>query len=371
VSITGWPFIGLLLFGAVALSFATVWQWKRLAAPGIRTVMARLALLATVQFLVLAATLAYTNRYFAFYTSWGDLFGTDRSHGKVVESRVGNVDPDKYALTEKVSGFSSGPTPSQDGKIESVDIKGARTGLEVPAYVFLPPQYFQPAYAAKKFPVVVNLTGYPGDAKALIQRLGVPRTALSEINAGKVQPTIYVMMRPTVDPPRDTECTDIPGGPQAATFFAQDLPEVIKAHYRASDNRSGWGFMGDSTGGYCSLKIVMTNSDRFAAAASMSGYYTALQDVTTQNLYGGSKALRNENDLLWRLQHLPLPPVAVMVTASKVGEKGYPSTEKFLQLAKAPMQVASDILPDGGHNFNTWRRVLIPCLEWLSQHLRP
>lgn len=371
MTLTGWPFIGTLLALAALTTLGTVWQWERLARPGISAIATRLALLVTVQALVLSATLAWTNRYFAFYTSWGDLFGKDKSLGRVVQSKAAGANPDLAGLVEKKPEFSAGPDPKQDGKIESVDIKGARTGLETSGYVFLPPQYFQPGYESKRFPVVVNLTGYPGDAKALIQRLGVPRTALDEMKAGRVQPTIYVMMRPTVAPPRDTECTDVPGGPQAETFFAQDLPEVIKTHYRAAEGRSGWGFLGDSTGGYCALKIVMANSDRFAAAASMSGYYDSLQDVTTGDLYGGSKALKQQNDLFWRLQHLPAPPVSVLLTASKVGEKGYGSTERFLALAKPPMQTASVILDEGGHNFNTWRRVLTPSLQWLSQHLTP
>src|SRR5947208_176178 len=35
------------------------------------------------------------------------------------------------------------PDPARDGRIEQVQIQGARTGLTTEAYVFLPPQYFQ------------------------------------------------------------------------------------------------------------------------------------------------------------------------------------------------------------------------------------
>ncbi len=66
---------------------------------------------------------------------------------------------------------------------------------------------------------------------------------------------ILVMLRPTVAPPRDTECVDIPGGPQTETFFAKDLPEAVTASYRAGKEADDWGIIGNSTGGYCALKI--------------------------------------------------------------------------------------------------------------------
>ena len=43
-----------------------------------------------------------------------------------------------------------------------------------------------------------------------------------------MQPMILVMLRPTVAPPRDTECVDVPGGPQTETFFAEDLPQAVR-----------------------------------------------------------------------------------------------------------------------------------------------
>ena len=56
-----------------------------------------------------------------------------------------------------------------------------------------------------------------------------------------MQPMILVMMRPTVAPPRDTECVDVPGGPQTETFFAKDLPDAVSAHYRVGDEAAEAG----------------------------------------------------------------------------------------------------------------------------------
>ena len=60
-----------------------------------------------------------------------------------------------------------------------------------------------------------------------MNKLHYPRTALELAKDGRMQPMILVMLRPTVAPPRDTECVDIPGGPQTESFFAKDLPDAV------------------------------------------------------------------------------------------------------------------------------------------------
>jgi S-formylglutathione hydrolase FrmB len=245
-----------------------------------------------------------------------------------------------------------------------------RTAISEPAYVYLPPQYFARADKARRFPVIVALTGYPGNAANLITHLRLPQTVAGEIAARRMPPAIVVMLRPSVAPPRDTECTDVPHGPQAETFFAEDVPVALAAVYRTSDDASGWAAMGDSTGGYCAVKLAMRHSDRYSAAVSLAGYYHALQDFTTGNLYGHSRAYREENDLLWRLRHRPPPPVSVLLTTSRVGEKDYRQTREFLALARPPAHVASITLPFGGHHFSTWQRELPPALRWLGAQLK-
>ena len=115
----------------------------------------------------------------------------------------------------------------------------------------------------------------------------------------------------------------------------------------------------------------MMDPGQFSLAVSLAGYYTALEDDTTGNLYGSSDGYRSLNSPDWRLTHLPAPPVSVLVASSKIGEKTYPGTLQFLKLVKPPMRAYSLFLPQGGHNFVTWGRELPQSLEWLSARLRP
>jgi S-formylglutathione hydrolase FrmB len=127
--------------------------------------------------------------------------------------------------------------------------------------------------------------------------------------------------------------------------------------------------MGDSTGGYCALKMTMRHPDAFSAAVSLSGYYSTHNDPTTGDLFGGSKQLQNENDMVWWLKHKQVPPVWALVTSSRRGEYGYKATMAFIKAVKPPMTVSSIILPSGGHNFTTWNRELPVALGSMSQHL--
>lgn len=85
-----------------------------------------------------------------------------------------------------------------------------------------------------------------------------------------MQPMILVMMRPTVAPPRDTECVDVPGGPKTESFFAKDLPDAVSHHYRVGKKPGSWGIVGDSTGGYCALKLAIHHPETYAAGAGLS-----------------------------------------------------------------------------------------------------
>ncbi len=214
------------------------------------------------------------------------------------------------------------------------------------------------------------LTGYPGTAQALYKKLHFPQTQHDLVRKNKMQPTILVMMRPTVAPPRDTECVDIPNGPQTETFFTHDVRHDIASHYRVGTDARNWGVIGDSTGGYCALKMPMRYPQAFSTGVALSGAYKAPLDATTGALFGGDKQLERENDLMWRQKNLPAPPVNLLVTSSKQGEENYKDTLKFIQQTKSPSRIASIILDSGGHNFNTWRREIPAALEWMGGHLK-
>ncbi|MFI0818972.1 alpha/beta hydrolase [Streptomyces sp. NPDC021098] len=365
----------MAVVAAVLLFAATIWLWPRVAGRGVTAVLGRVGMLLATQVAVFAAFGLFANQSFGFYGSWSDLLGTEDEVGVVVDHDTPGT---RVKVTEtrklKVSGGSS---PETAGRIDKVTFRGPVSRIASPAYVYLPPEYFQPRYAERQFPAALVLTGYPGTTEALINGLKYPQKSQKLVKEGRMQPTILVMMRPTVAPPRDTECMDVPGGPQTETFFTKDVPKAVSEHYRAGTRARNWGVIGNSTGGYCALKMAMRHPDALSAAAGLSPFYRAPTDPTTGDLFGGSRRLERENDLMWRLDHCPAPPVSLLVSSSERGEKNYGATMRFVAKVRdlnrrgEPTRISSMILGTGGHNFNTWKREVSPALEWLGTRLDP
>ncbi|GAB7103460.1 alpha/beta hydrolase-fold protein [Streptomyces phaeofaciens JCM 4814] len=356
---------------AVLLFVGTVWLWPRLARRGWRAVGGRVGLLLATQLALFVSVGLSANQAFGFYASWADLLGRETDVGVVVDHSAGGATagPLQVVDTRHVDGGGGGPR--YGGQIQKVALNGRTTHIATPAYVYLPPEYFDPANRTRTFPAAVVLTGYPGTAEALVDKLHYPRTARQLAKDGRMQPMILVMMRPTVAPPRDTECVDVPGGPQTESFFAEDLPDAVTAHYRVGKKPGSWGIIGDSTGGYCALKLAMHHPEVYAAGAGLSAYYKAPVDPTTGDLFQGNETLRDEADLHWYLKNRSAPDTSLLVTSSKVGESNYKATLKFIDEVKANgrTRISSIILESGGHNFNTWRREIPPTLEWISGRL--
>jgi enterochelin esterase-like enzyme len=354
---------------AIGLFAATVLLWPRLARRGLRPVLARVGLLLATQLALFAAVGLAANNHFLFYGSWADLFGREQEMGVVVDHSAGGAGGITVVGERAPEGVPGAARPALAGQVQKVVVTGGRSKIRSAAYVYLPPEYFQPRYAGKTFPAAVVLTGYPGTAENLLKGLRYPRTAHEQVKQGRMRPMILVMLRPTVAPPRDTECVDVPGGPQTETFFAQDLPEAVSGTYRVGTHARNWGLIGNSTGGYCALKIALHHPGRYAAAAGLSAYYKAAEDITTGDLFHGDRRRRDRADLLWSLDHLPQGRSSFLVTTSHQGEGNRRATLDFIGKVKAPARVSSITLDSGGHNFTTWNREIPPALVWLSGRL--
>ncbi|WP_353943233.1 alpha/beta hydrolase-fold protein [Streptomyces sp. HUAS MG91] len=366
MGLTSHTVLALAVLAALALFAGTVLLWPRLAHRSWRSVMGRVGLLFATQLAVFAAFGLAVNHVYGFYATWADLLGQEQGQGVVTDhDMAAGRTPVRVVATQDV-GVSGGARPAVGGQVQKVDVVGRTSHIAAPAYVYLPPEYFQPRYARRRFPASVVLTGYPGTAEALIRGLRYPQTAHALAAAGRMRPMILVMLRPTVAPPRDTECVDVPGGPRTETFFAADLPDEIAARYRTERK---WGVVGDSTGGYCALKLALHHPGVFGAGAGLSAYYRAPSDPTTGDLFHGDARARERADLGWYLRHMPPPVTSLLVTSSKQGEHNYRATLAFIRRVKAPTRVSSIILDSGGHNFNTWRREIPATLEWLSRRL--
>ncbi|MFE1317131.1 alpha/beta hydrolase [Kitasatospora phosalacinea] len=370
---------------AAAALLGTLWLWPRLARQRPLPVLARLGLLTLTQASALAVLLLSVNNAYGFYSSWNDLLHPGGAPVALAAAKSPGAAPEAGRLVaptgegglETVRDVLPAGTPEEVGRVDSVRITGTASGLSDQVFVYLPPEYFNPRYARERFPVLLALAGYPGPSLHLVEGLRLPRTASELQRSGEMAPTVIVMARPTVAPPRNTECVDVPGGPQAETWFAADVPAALRSAYRVSRSADSWGVFGYSTGGSCALRLAMRHPEAYRNAAGMHADYTVPEDRWTDgDLFRGDRAAAQQSDLDWRLKNLPAPRADLLLVSTEA-EDDFPATQRFLadarqvSAAHPELQVDSIFLPDGGHSFETWRRELPATLEWLSDHLDP
>ncbi|MEU7554193.1 alpha/beta hydrolase-fold protein [Streptomyces sp. NPDC044571] len=346
-----------------ALAFAsTVWLWPRLARRGWGAVLGRVGLLALVQVLFFSSVALTANRSFLLYDSWADLAGTKRQEvaapGGAAVRVLGRQTPD----------VPGGGSPRTAGVVEKITLHGERSRAAADAYVYLPPEYFHKGNEQRRFPAAVVLTGYPGMAENLLKKLRYPRSAWTLAREKKMQPMILVMMRPAISG-ANTQCIDVPGGPQSEAFFGADVTKAMAGTYRVGGSPRGWGIIGDSTGGYCALKMALQHPETYAAGVGLSADYKPEIDGQSGDLFQGNKEEEKRSDLLWHLDNRPQGPTSFLVTSSLQGEPNYKATQQFIKKVKDPARVSSITLDHGGHSFNTWNREIPPALEWLSGRL--
>ncbi|MFD9355191.1 alpha/beta hydrolase [Streptomyces sp. NPDC060031] len=366
MSLTSATLLVFTLCCTALLFAATVWLWPRLARQGWRPALGRVGLVLAVQALVFSSIGLGVNRSLLVYGTWDDLLGTASPSALMAQDPAG--DALVKVIGRQHPDVPGGMTPQIGGEIQKVMVQGRQSKVATPAYVYLPPEYFQKGNEKRTFPAAVVLTGFPGTAENLLKPLPYPKTAWTLAKQKKMQPMILVLMRPAVGP-RNTQCVDVPDGPASETFFSADLPQAISGAYRVGTSARNWAIMGDSTGGYCALKVALQHPEHYAAGVGLSADYKPEIDRDSGDLFHGNKDEEKRSDLLWSLDHLPQGTSSFLVTTSLQGESNLGPTRKFVEKVKDPARVSSITLDHGGHSFNTWKREIPPSLEWLGGRL--
>ncbi|GII24524.1 alpha/beta hydrolase [Planosporangium mesophilum] len=331
---------------AVTLAVATGLGWER-ARGWWRWPTRFLALLCCVVTAFSVAGVA-VNRKLHMYTAWGQFAGDNRAPA------------DPQPVFETAGGGSSA------GRLVTVTITGRRSGIELPAYVYLPPSYDS---STARLPVLEAFAGFPGTPQTWFDVADPREVVEREIKAGRMPPTVVVFPVQHASPTRDSECVDAAGGAQFATYLSLDVQDYIGAHFRVRTDRAGWGLIGFSTGGFCAANLALRHPDRYAAAVSMAGYFTAITDGTTGDLYRGDSRLRDENSPLWRIENLPVPALALYLACARDDVKGFAQLQAMAAAARSPLKLTTAVVPDGGHTGAAWKAMTPAALDWLSAQL--
>jgi pimeloyl-ACP methyl ester carboxylesterase len=362
MGLTGSITLMVAMLCALVVPGATLACWHRLTAPGPAGWLARAALLAGCQLTALVLAGVSLNDAFTFYGSWSELFG-DGPRAEQRAAAAGNLDP---TLSDTLARHARDGV----GTLVSLPIAGTRSGVWTgPATVYLPPQYGDPGYAHRDFPVVELLSGFPGGPATWVHTLHLAPVLDALISDGRSAPFIAVAPVQNVASPRDTECVDVVGGPKVDTYLSYDVRSAVEQAFRASSDGSQWTVLGDSTGGYCAADLALQHPDLFAAAVSIAGYNAPAHDGATRNLFGDRPWLSELYSPLWLVRHRQLGSVHLLLISTRSDRSSYRAAQQLAAAAKPPLQLATLTLPSGGHNFRTFAAELPVSFGWLSRYV--
>ncbi|MFI9762202.1 alpha/beta hydrolase [Streptomyces sp. NPDC051963] len=369
MSLTGTPFLcTLIVLSLVALALPLA-LWSRIRGPRALRALARMLMLVFAQGTAVALVFVLVNNQNMLYDDWGDLLGTGNHVQQAADlgpDGTGGIALNELPPVRQTFSPALGPGMSAAGGVRVTRLTGQVSGVRAEVYVWLPPQYHEPAYRHHKFPVVELLPGYPGSARAWFKTMRAHEQLLPLMRSGRVAPFILVAPRTTLLPGVDTGCANIPGKVNADSWLSVDVPRMVMANFRAQPAPRGWAVAGYSAGGHCATKLAVAHPDRYRAAVSLSGYNDPIAEHAS--LTSRSPELRAENDpyLLLRKARTP-PPVALYLSGQP--HDGYEAAMALKQAAKAPTSVQVVFLPRsaGGHTMALWEPQVVPAFEWLSR----
>jgi hypothetical protein len=344
---------GLLLVGALAF-------WSVLARPGLGRLVGRTVVVCLLDLVVLGLILAIANRSGGFYASWAELLGTEHVSGHVialgrgpVDARSVNAHDGELAVTARLMITVPGHPRTAGGRLLSVTMTGPVSGITASGYLYVPEGESRASRRHSLLPVIVVISDRLRARSAAFSARRIAGTAALEMASGRLRPALIVMLPPRIASGAGRSCLNVPGGPQAAAFFAQDLPQLVRSGFPASASPAQWAAFGDGTGGYCALQFALTNSQAYSVAAAPPGYYNP---EAAPRKVGPTVQLRDQENLLYLLRHEPMQPVSVILTNGSI------AGEPVLALARAPMRVAIVPFADG-------RWPLAPVLDRIGRLL--
>jgi enterochelin esterase-like enzyme len=352
-----------------------VLMWRTLSARrnAFRVLAACLAFVPAMAFGVLAV-----NKYYGYYQTWGSMVADFTQQNASAASQVPEVDFAARSRAGTLDGSRSHLTlAEQQGYLVRLVVTGRRSHLTRSVYVYLPPQYFQPAYQAYRFPVIELIHGQPGEPQDWISVVGVTRAFGHLLAEKRARDAVLVMPDANGGDKLSLQCLDQVGGPQDLTYLAVDLPGQLARTLRVRRPGPGWGVAGYSEGGFCAANMALRFPGRYGAAGVLSGYFAPSGNRLSASgplvsPFGGSTLRREQNTPLDELRILPAATVIprFWLGAGAADGQAVADAEAFRQeLLPRQVSVPLELTPGGGHTMTTWRAELPSMLSWMTPRL--
>ncbi len=361
-------------FALLMVIFAALVGWAVLARHLVfKTLAACLAFVPAVFFGVAAV-----NKYYDYYQNWGSAIADITTQGS---GQAAGLPGTHVGATSEISTVAGNYVYTKlaraDGFTLHLFLHGRLSHLNRNVFVYLPPQYFQPAYRNYRFPVIELIHGFPGQPQDWITVLDVTSTLRRLIAGGLATPAVLVMPDASGARGISEQCLNQAGGAQDATFLATDVPFYITHVLRVWPPGRAWGLAGYSEGGYCAANLGVLYGYRFGFAGVLSGYFQPMRSRVGSPPrpvwpFGHDKWLAIRNTPAAEL--LKLPPGRLIPQFWIGAGVGNPADVRAAQIFRQVVQlrqpsVVLRVVKGGGHSMFVWRMLVSPMLEWMTPKL--
>ncbi|WP_035796018.1 alpha/beta hydrolase [Kitasatospora mediocidica] len=368
MQLTGTPFLLLTIILVPVSILVALLFWGRVGGPKAVQAVTRLIMLLFCQATAVLMVFVLVNNANLIYGSWDDLLGTS-NHVRAVpvppsDATLGQGGTSGDAKPAKVlQQFKGVGDPVVPSDVQTTELKGRLSGVDGEVLVWLPPQYNDPAYKDKNFPVVELLPGFPGSSKTWFGTLRVSDQLKPLMQSGEVAPFILVSPRTQLmNDGSDTGCADVPGKVNADTWLSRDVPQMIMDNFRADPSSDRWAVAGYSAGAHCADRLALEHPNRYRAAISMSGYNDPTAEA--KSLTAKDPHLAEISNPLYILTHAPQPPKVALFQSGAKGD-GYESGQALAKAAKAPTTVTVTE-STSGHDRDVWGPMVPVIFKWLT-----
>jgi enterochelin esterase-like enzyme len=371
---------GTLFFLLLMVAFGGLLLWLVLTKQVVFRVLA--ACLAFIPAMVFG--IAAVNKYYDYYQTWGALFADiSGSTGSIPHISAAALGP---GADKSLRSQIAGTDPTLDAKLGilfSTTITGKTSHISRTAYVYLPPQYFQHAYAHYKFPAIELLHGSPGEPQTWVNVMDVIPIYQQLLSAGKAQPAVLVMPNTDGGLQYSLQCLNDPHGIQDMTYVGKEVPQWVTANLRVQRPGVMWGIAGYSEGGFCTANIGLQYAARFGYAGVLSGYFAPTPSQVPLgnkpngrphdiNVYAHDPKLLEMNTPEEYILHIPIGvQIPQFFLAAGTGDQAdVEAAEYFKQLLLTRnADVPIDLVNGAGHQALVWRTALTPMLSWMTNQL--
>lgn len=216
-----------------------------------------------------------------------------------------------------------------------------------------------------KYPTLYLLHGMGGNNTSWIRRTSIERY-VDEMGIAVVMPTTHLGWY-----------TDMKHGHKYWTFISEELPAICHDFFpRMSEKREDNFVAGLSMGGYGAFKLAMRCSERFCAAASLSGAVDSSDfrniDTTSkeffENIFGPlDKVKESDNDLFALATKLkesgkPLPKLYMWCGTEDILYNGNCAMKEHLENLGFDLTYEEST---GDHQWKYWDEKIQDVLKWI------